>query len=303
MKKVTLLLVVITAMVFSTAFAKTAQAVGAGKMKLSASVGYTMYSPKDGDSTQIFDIMGKGLTFSPGMSMVGPGGNGFTFLDSQVSGLSFAYGINDEMHVALSLPVFNMTTGADPKLKQLFGAAQLGFVFSKAMGAIDLTANAYVVSPFAEMYMDDRTEDGNFDQPLGFGLALAIDSPEVSKLIWGFWMNLSMYLEKTKTISGFDMKYGKAMLVNFVGIVGYKIDPKMSVKLHVYYDTPNLQNDEENAPGFADAQVSFKGVFDMKLAPNMGISAGLWYRMGLSDEAGLKDVTNLGLSVGYNMTF
>jgi len=309
MKKLTLLLVAAAAMVFSTAFAKTSHAVGAKKMKLTASAGWTMYSPKEGDSAQVFDIMGKGASFGLGMTMAGPGGNAFTFLDSQVSGLSFAYGINDEMHVALSLPIFNMTTGAEPNLKSLFGTAQLGFVFSKAMGSMDLTVNPYLNSPFAEMYFDDRTENGNFDQPLGFGLNLAIDSPEASKIIWGFWMNFSMSLEKTKTKTmgegafKVDVKYGKGMFVNFVGIAGYKINPLMAAKLHIYYDAPNLQAEGEGAPGFGEGNLSFKGVFDMALAPNMGISAGLWYRMGLGDNNMLKDTTNLGLSVGYNMTF
>ncbi len=307
MKKLTLLLVAAAAMVFSTAFAKTAQAVGAGKMKLSASAGFTMYSPEEGDSTTQIDFMGKGTSFGMGINMAGPGGNAFTFLDSQASGLSFAYGINDEMHVALSLPIFNMSSTGDNSTKQLFGAAQLGFVFSKAMGAMDLTTTAYINAPFAEMYMDDRDENGNFDQPLGFGLNIAIDSPEVSKIIWGFWMNFSMSLEKEKEIDmgmgKMTIKYGKGMFVNFVGIVGYKINPKMATKLHIYYDVPNLQAEGDDAPGFGDGQLSLKGVFDMKLAENMGISAGLWYRMGLSDKAGLKDVTNLGLSLGYNMTF
>jgi len=307
MRKVTLLLIASLAMVFSTAFAKTNQAVGAKKMRLSASVGWTMSSPEEGDSTHSIDLMGKGPTIT-GILVGGPGGTAFTFLDSQVSGLSFAYGINDEMHVALSLPVFNMLSMGDYSANTLFGAAQLGFVFSKAMGSFDLTANAYVNSPFLEMYSgDSEADDFNFDQPLGFGLSIAVDSPEASKLIWGVWMGLSKYLEKTQTTetAGFKVEttYGGSLLLNFVGIIGYKIDPKMSAKLHVYYDVPDLSNDADDAPGFGDAHLSLKGVFDMKLAPNMGISAGLWYRMGLSDEAGLKDVTNLGLSVGYNMTF
>ncbi len=302
MKKLTLLLVAAAAMVFSTAFAKTAQAVGAGKMKLSASAGFTMYSPKEGDSSKVINFMGKGIN-TPFGSMGGAAGNAFTFLDSQVSGFTFAYGIDDKMHVALALPVFSMFMNGDDTDKALFGPAQLGFVYSDSMGAFDLTANPYLNLPFMEMYPGAKApqpSDNNFKQPIGFGLAVALDSPEASKIIWGFWMNFAMNLEKK---DGDVVTYPKGMYLSFTGIGGYKINEKMAAKLHINYDAPNLQAEGDMAPGFAEGNLSFKGVFDMKLAPNMGISTGLYYTMGLGDNNWLKDITVIGLSLGYNMTF
>lgn len=305
MKKLTLLLVAAAAMVFSTAFAKTAQAVGAGKMKLSASAGFTMYSPKEGDGRNVIDLMGKGAHTLLGQ-MGGTAGSSFTFLDSQASGLSFAYGINDEMHVALSLPLFSMNMGKDDTDKALFGSAQLGFVYSKAMGAIDLTVNPYFNAPFVEMYLGAKAgqpSDNNFKQPIGFGLALAVDSPEASKIIWGAWLNFSMNLEKK---DGDRVTYPKGMYLNIAAIAGYRINPKMDAKLNIYYDVPNLQAEDSpfmKAPGFGDGNLSLKGIFDMKLADNMGISAGLYYTLGLGDNNFFKDTTILGLSLGYNMTF
>ena len=299
MKKLTLLLVAAAAMVFSTAFAKTAQAVGAGKMKLTASAGYTMYSPDKGDSSSNLDFMGKGDMLG------GVSGAVFTFLDSQVSGFTFAYGINDEMHVALALPIFSMFSQGSDSNKRLFGPMQLGFVYSKTMGAFDLTANPYLNAPFMEMYpgaKDGQPSDNNFKQPIAFGVAIALDSPEVSKIIWGFWMNFAMNLEKK---DGDVVTYPKGMHLSFTGIGGYKLNEKMAVKLHVNYDAPNLQAEGDMAPGFAEGNLSFKGVFDMKLAPNMGISTGLYYTMGMGDKNFLKamKISVFGLSVGYNMTF
>jgi len=329
MKRITLLLVAAVAMMFSTAFAQDAQvtkagkAVGAGKMKASVSAAYKMKTIKDvDDSVNMIEFSQLGA---------------FSFLSPQAAGLSFAYGITNDMHVALNMPIYGMTSQGDMSTSGLFTAVQagnsfntatasprLGFVYAKNMGAVDVTAAPYITLPFMAMYSFDSGMEGskstsfsaNFQAPIAFGLNLAVDSATPGKLFWGVWMNTFMSLEKTDfTVTDEDDNESKqdiaeAMFLNLSVLVGYKVAPGMMVKFQLYYDTPNLQAEDKEvmgekveAPGFGDGNLKMKVVYGMKLNPTMGIHAGLLYGMGVSDKSSLHDKSLMGLVVDYWVTF
>jgi len=292
MKKLTLLFIVVVAMVFSTVFAqdakikKAGKAIGAGKMKASVSAGFKMVMPKEGDSKTIIDFAQLGA---------------YSFLSPQAAGLHFGYGINNEMHVAISMPVYTMASLGEKSMNTTFGMPRLAFVYAKNMGAIDITAAPYIALPFMEMYKEG---DANFEQPLAFGLNFAIDSSMPGKIFWGFWMNLYYSLEKTEEIAGIEVPtFPKVLLLNLTGLIGYKVAPGMAVKFQLYYDTPNLQNDADKAPGFGDGDLKMKLVYGMKLNKTSGIHAGALFGMGISDKSKLNDKTLMGLILDYWIKF
>ncbi len=297
MKKLTLLFIAVVAMIFSSAFAQNAQvkkagkAIGAGKMKASVSLGFKMVSPKDGDSKTIIDISQLGA---------------YSFLSPQAAGLHFGYGINDEMHVALSMPLYTrFSVGDNFSASKIFGAPRLGFVYAKNMGSIDITVAPYLALPFMEMTsmtMGDKTsdDDNNFGQPIAFGLNFAVDSHMPGKLFWGFWTNLYYSLEKK---DGDVVTSPTALLLNLTGLVGYKVAPGMMVKFQLYYDTPNLQAEGDEAPGFGDGDLKMKLVYGMKLNKTSGFHAGALFGMGISDKSKLNEKTLMGLIVDYWIKF
>jgi hypothetical protein len=297
MKKLTVLFVAVVAMIFSSAFAQNAQvkkagkAIGAGKMKASASLGFKMVSPKEGDSKTIIDVAQLGA---------------YSFLSPQAAGLHFGYGINNEMHVAISMPLYTrFSVGENMSMSKTFGSPRLAFVYAKNMGAIDITAAPYLGLPFMEMSsmtMGDNTsdDDANFKQPIAFGLNFAIDSHTPGKLFWGFWTNLYFSLEKK---DGDVVTSPKSLFVNLTGLVGYKVAPGMMVKLQFYYDTPNLQAEGDGVPGFGDGDFKTKLVYGMKLNKTSGFHAGALFGMGISDKSKLHDKTLMGLILDYWIKF
>ncbi len=296
MKKLTFLFIAVVAMIFSSAFAQNTQvkagkAIGTGKMKASASLGFKMVSPEEGDSKILIDVAQLGA---------------YSFLSPQAAGLHFGYGINNEMHVALSMPLYTrFSVGDDMSASKTFGSPRLGFVYAKNIGSIDITVAPYLSLPFMEMTSvtvgdNSNSDDANFKQAIAFGLNLAIDSHTPGKLFWGFWTNLYYSLEKK---DGDVVTSPKALLLNLTGLVGYKVAPGMMVKFQLYYDVPNLQAKGEEAPGFGDGNLKMKLVYGMKLNKTSGIHAGALFGMGISDKSSLNKKTLMGLILDYWIKF
>ncbi|MBN2693483.1 hypothetical protein JXR93_02370 [bacterium] len=288
MKK--LLILVFAMLVSASLFAqevapsKTRYALGAKKMQAGINAGFSMLSSDAVDVTSF------------GLGQASP----FMSFNNTGAGLNFSYGITDEMHVTLALPVFDMkntsmdkvevlgvTMGGDTSESKMFGSPYLGFTYSKSMGKFGITATPYLALPFMEIYGGDADGDANFKQAINFGATLIFGS-ENSQLLWDVVVNFNMGLENDD--------YAKTMTLAFGLFGGYQLNAMSYVKAGLMYHAPDFEGDGE----FMDGTYNLHVLYGMMFNDKMGIDAGLSY--GLPIKA-LEEVTALGLNVAFKMNF
>ena len=319
MKK--LLLTLLVGMFIATSL--SAASLGKGKMKASMSAGYKMVTTENWSVNQ-FDIAQQ---------------SGFAFLSTNAAGLSFSYGIMDDLDVTYTMPTYQMqfvsgegvmipvpgvpqpmkAESVDTTNTKTLGSPLLGVTYYKDLGSLGLRVAPYLGLPFLEMYSTEKTaviggnegksdDDGdvNFDQQTLAGVSLAIDSKGTSKMFWQGWLNLQ---------AGFGGDIDMTMTTVLSGLFGYKFAPTSFAKLQLFWITPNLLAKDTTvgevtvkALGFGDSTLKISTLYGMNVTDNSGFNVSLWATMSFTEEAkmtpmGEKATFVGGLTLDYWMKF
>ncbi len=309
MKK--LLLTLLVGMFLATSLSAS---LGKGKMKASMSAGYKMVTT-DNWSVNQFDIAPQ---------------SGFAFLSSNAAGLSFSYGVMDNLDIMYTMPTYQMqfisgegvmipvegqfmkADSVDITNTKTLGSPLLGAIYYKDLGSLGLRVAPYLGLPFLEMYSmektasiggQERTSDGdgdvNFDQQTLAGVSLAIDSKGTSKMFWQGWLNLQ---------AGFGGDIDMTFTTMISGLLGYKLTPTSLAKFQLFLITPDLMNDADGALGFGDSTLKISIFYGMNVTDNSGFNVSTWATMSFTEEAKMTDLGEKatfvgGLTLDYWMTF